>query len=267
MTKVTKANYYSQKINMEYMSSTQLKSLVGSAGRPACEEHALKVLKGEWKDEPSNDMLVGSYVDAYFSGEMQSFLQQNEGKILTKQGKPYAHFNKANEMIERATKDKLFMEFMGGEPQKIFTAELFGTKWKCKLDSYHKGKCIVDLKCVSDIYQTFWIKDFGQVNFIEYWGYITQLAIYQKIVELNTGEKLPCYICAIDKTPSPAIEIIQIPNDRMAMELSLVEYDVKHALALKSGEIAPTRCGKCAYCKDTKIITSPIMLDELTGRI
>ena len=185
--------------------------------------------------------------------------------MLTKQGKLYAHFNKANEMIERAKKDKLFMEFMSGEHQKIFTAEMFGTEWKCKLDSYHKGKCIVDLKCVSDIYQTFFVRDFGHMNFIEYWGYITQLAIYQKIVELNTGEKLPCYICAIDQTPTPAIEIIQIPNDRMAQELSLIEYDVKHALALKNGEIEPVRCGKCNYCKETKIITSPIMLDELTG--
>lgn len=262
---LTQENYYSKEANMKYMSSTQLKSLTGSMGRPACEEHALKVIKGEWQDEASTDMLVGSYIDAMFSGELQDFLQKNEGKIFTKTGSKYAHFKKADEMYERAKKDKLFMEFMSGEPQKIFTAELFGAEWKCKLDSYHKGKCIVDLKCVSDIYKTFWVKDFGVMNFIEYWGYITQLAIYQKIVELNTGEKLPCYICAIDKTTSPAIEVIQIPNERMDMELSLIEYDVKHALELKSGEIEPIRCGKCDYCKETKIIQSPIMLDELTG--
>lgn len=265
--KLTASNYFSQKANMAYMSSTQLKSLVGSMGRPACEEHALKVLKGEWQDEPSKDMLIGSYVDAYFSGEMEAYIERNQDKIFTKAGSKYAEYKQADAMIERAIKDKLFMEFMNGEPQKIFTAELFGTAWKCKLDSYHKGKCIVDLKCVADIYKTFFVKDYGQMNFIEYWGYVTQLAIYQKIVELNTGEKLPCYICAIDKTTHPAIEIIQIPNDRMDMELSLIEYDVKHALALKNGEIEPTRCGKCSYCKDTKIIQSPIMLDELTGII
>lgn len=264
---LTADNYFSKEMNMEYMSSTQLKSLVGSMGRPACEEHALKVLKGEWVDEPSPSMIIGSYVDAYFSGEMQGFLKKNENVIYTKTGTKYAQFKKADIMIERATKDKLFMEFMGGEHQKIFTGEMYGAKWKCKLDSYHQGKCIVDLKCVEDIYKTFFVKDYGHMNFIEYWGYITQLAIYQKLVELNTGEKLPCYICAIDKTEHPAIEIIQIPNERMDMELSLIEYDVKHALALKNGEIEPIRCGKCSYCKDTKIIQSPIMLDELTGII
>ena len=265
--KLTSKNYFSDKANQEYLSSTQLKMLVGSMGRPACEEQVLKIINGEYKTEPSKDMLIGSYVDAYFSGEFQEFLQQNENKIFSKTGAKYADYKKADNMIERAQRDKLFMEFISGEHQKIFTAEMFGAKWKCKLDSYHKGKCIVDLKCVSDIYQTFWVKDYGQMNFIEYWGYITQLAIYQRIVELNTGEKLPCYICAIDKTEHPALEIIQIPNDRMAQELSLIEYDVKHALALKNGEIEPSRCGKCAYCKDTKIITSPITLDELTGRI
>lgn len=258
-------NYYSLEANQEYMSNSQFKMLCGSLGRPACEESALKIIQGEYVIEPSKEMLIGSYVDAFFSGTLKEFVFQNEETIFTKTGSKRAEYAKADELIKRAQKDKLFMEFMSGETQKIFTGEMFGTKWKCKIDSYHKGKCIVDLKCVSDIYQTFWVRDFGCMNFIEYWGYTTQLAIYQKLVEMNTGEKLPCYICAIDKTPHPAIEVIQIPNDKLAQELSLIEFDVKHALALKNGEIEPIRCGKCNYCKDTKIITNPIMLDELTG--
>lgn len=263
--KLNANNYYSLEANLEYMSSTQLKSLVGSLGRPACEEHALKLLKGEIIDEPSQSMIIGSYIDAYFSEEFEIFEERHKEDIYTKKGTKYAVFQKADNMIQRIEKDKLFMEFLGGEHQKIFTAEMFGTKWKCKLDSYHKGKCIVDLKCVEDIYKTFWVRDIGNLNFIEYWGYITQLAIYQKIVELNTGEKLPCYICAVDKTEHPAIEIIQLPNEKLSQELSLIEYDVKHALALKNGEIEPTRCEKCSYCKDTKILKSPIMLDQLGG--
>lgn len=262
---LTEQNYYSLEANMEYMSSSQLKSLTGSLGRPACEEHALKLLKGEIEEEPSKSMLIGSYVDAYFSGELSNFVLSNYDVVFTLKGTKRAEFVKADEMIERCKKDKLFMNFMSGEPQKIFTAELFGTKWKCKLDSYHENKCIVDLKCVEDIYKTFWVRDFGCMNFIEYWGYTTQLAIYQKIVELNTGKKLPCYIAAVDKTTSPAIEIIQIPDDKLAQDLSLIEYDVKHALALKNGEIEPNRCGKCDYCKATKVLTNPILLEDLTG--
>lgn len=264
---ITEQNYYSIEANNEYMSSTQLKMLVGSLGRPACEEHALKVIRGEITEEPSQSMILGSYVDAYFSDYFQEFIKKHIEDIYTKKGTKYAIYQKADKMIERIEKDKLFMEFMSGEHQKIFTAEMFGTNWKCKLDSYHKGKCIVDLKCVEDIYKSFWVKDVGSMNFIEYWGYTTQLAIYQKIVELNTGEKLPCYICAIDKTEHPAIEIIQIPNEKLAQELSLIEYDVKHALALKNGEIEPTRCEKCSYCKDTRVLKHPIMLDELQGGI
>ena len=36
------------------------------------------------------------------------------------------------------------------------TAEMFGTLWKVKIDSYHPGKAIVDLKTCQSITKTFW---------------------------------------------------------------------------------------------------------------
>ena len=41
------------------------------------------------------------------------------------------------------------MDAMSGEKQRIFTFELFGVKWKAKLDSYNPGKAITDLKVVA----------------------------------------------------------------------------------------------------------------------
>ena len=32
--------------------------------------------------------------------------------------------------------------------------------------------------------------------------------------------------------------------------------------ALKEGIIEPERCGKCAYCRETKVLTGPVMLGE-----
>lgn len=264
---LTKDNYFSRENAMKYMSYSQYKSFAGSLGRPACEECALKVLKGEYTVEPSKSMMIGSYVDAFFSGEFKDFALKNNNMIFNTRGTKYADFQKADNIIARCQKDKLFMQFMSGEPQKIFTAELFGTEWKCKIDSYHENKCIVDLKVVEDIYKDFYVKDFGVMNFIDYWGYSGQLAVYQKIVELNTGKKLPCYIAAVDKTSSPAIEIIQIPDDKLKYELSLIDFDIQHILDVKNGIIEPTRCGKCDYCKETKVLTAPITLDELTGGV
>lgn len=54
----------------------------------------------------------------------------------------------AEKMIERVEKDEFFMQAMSGEKQVIMTGELFGARWKIKMDSYLPGQAIVDLKTV-----------------------------------------------------------------------------------------------------------------------
>ena len=60
-----------------------------------------------------------------------------------------AEFKRANQIIETVKTDPKFMDAMSGEKQRIFTFELFGVKWKAKLDSYNPGKAITDLKVVA----------------------------------------------------------------------------------------------------------------------
>lgn len=62
------------------------------------------------------------------------------------------------------------MQFMSGEKQVIMTAEMFGAKWKIKIDSYHPGRCIVDLKTCQSITKTFSHPDIGHLNFLAEWG-------------------------------------------------------------------------------------------------
>ena len=66
-------------------------------------------------------------------------------------------------------------------------AEMFGAKWKIKIDSYHPNVCIVDLKTMKSIRDAEYTKDFGFMDFIKFWGYDIQAAVYQKVVEINTG--------------------------------------------------------------------------------
>lgn len=83
------------------------------------------------------------------------------------------------------------MRHMAGQKQIIMTGELFGAKWKIKMDSYFPDTLIVDLKCMKSLREANFLKDFGYLDFIRYWGYDIQGAVYQKIVEINTGKKLP----------------------------------------------------------------------------
>ena len=155
------------------------------------------------------------------------------------------------------------MRHMAGQKQIIMTGELFGAKWKIKMDSYFPDTLIVDLKCMKSLREANFLKDFGYLDFIRYWGYDIQGAVYQKIVEINTGKKLPFKIAAASKEEYPDIEVIQVEQALMDEALAEVEKNVPHILSLKNGEYEPIRCERCDYCKHTKVLTHSIWSSEL----
>ena len=260
--KLTNSNYYSSKANQQYISVSQYKDFFGTLGMRGCEAKAMAKLRGEYEQESTTAMLVGSYVDSYFEGTLAEFKSRHP-EILKKDGTLKADFIQAESIINRIESDKKFMQFMSGEKQTIMTAEIFGSMWKIKMDSYIPNTAIVDLKIVDDIYKPYFHKDTGKINFIQERGYDFQLAIYQKVVELNTGKKLPCYIAAADKGKTTNIEIIQIKQNELDSTLLGLDIGIKRLNLLKSGEEKPERCGRCDYCKQTKIITRPVLMSEL----
>lgn len=256
-------NYYSNEANQEYISVSQYKDFFGWLGKNGCEARGLARLRGEYAEEPSTAMLVGSFVDAFYEGTLKEFTD-NHPELFLKTGGLKKDFQKAEEIIIKTQKDEFFRKYMGGESQVIMTAELFGAKWKIKMDSYHAEKVIVDLKVVKDLHERFWIKDYGYfVNFIQNWGYDFQGAIYQLVVEKNTGSKLPFFIAGADKTQEPDIAVIPIPQAFLTDALVGVETNVKRLLELKEGKSEPARCGKCDYCKRTKVLKGFTRFDEL----
>lgn len=260
--KLTEKNYYSQKANEKFLSVSQYKSFYGSLGYKGCEAKAMAEIRGEWKEEVSTAMLVGSYIDSYFEGTIVDF-KMNHLEIVKKDGTLKAEYKQAEEIIARIEKDKKFMQYLSGEKQTIMTAEFEGAKWKIKMDSYIPDIAIVDLKVIDDIYKAHYSKENGKLNFIQARGYDFQLAIYQKIVELNTGKKLPCFIAAADKGKVTNIELIQITQPELDSTLVGLKYGVERINLLKSGEVEPERCGKCDYCKQTKVISKPILMSAL----
>jgi len=263
---LTAENYFSQESNNEYLSVSQYKDFCGTLGKIPCEEQALAKLKGEWEMEMSTALLVGSYVDSHFEGTLTTFKAQHPG-IFTQKGELKANYKQAEEIINRIERDELFMKYMAGEKQVIMTAELFGVKWKTKLDSYIADTCIVDLKVMKSLRESHYVRDFGLMDFIRYWGYDIQAAIYQKVVEISTGKKLPFYIAGASKEKMTDIELIQVPQEWMDERLMDVEKEIPKIIALKNGEIDPIRCEVCDYCKHTKILTGAIWPDELLGEI
>lgn len=261
---LTSDNYHSLQAEKNYMSVHQYLDFVGHMGIRGCEARALAKINGEWKDKITKSMLVGSFVDSYFEGTLDSFLKENQECFLkTKPSELKAEYRKANTMINRCLKDEYFMSTMSGEKQVIMTGFLFGSEWKIKIDSYLPGKAIVDLKTTNKLDKVWKVEDYGNVSFVEYWGYILQLAVYQKIVEINTGKKLPCYISVVTKEEIPDIRVVYIDQMSLDNALNGIEMNMATVLMVKSCEVEPVRCEKCDYCKATRKLTGAIDYRDL----
>jgi len=303
---LTNENYYSEEANRRYMSFHQYLNFAGGMLVEGCEERAMEKLNGNWEEEKTLAFRVGSYVDSYFEGTLDTFKKENPdlfavsldyamplsemreeyGFMFTKNGrlkadwtktkilKEYPHllkerltlkapYQQANRMIERCEKDEYFMKTMSGEKQVIMTGYWAGCEWKIKMDSYIPGRAIVDLKTSADIHKAWRVRDYGYCSFIEAFCYDQQLAIYQKIVEINTGKKLPCYISVVTKSDHPEIAVVNIDQYALDNALNTVAMKMPSVLQVKNGEVEPIRCEHCDYCKATHKITGPINMRDL----
>ena len=123
---LTPENYYSQEANMQYVSVSQYKDFNGTTGKLGCEAYAMAKLRGEVEEVSTTPLLVGSYVDAYFEGTLPTFSAQHP-EIFSSRGKTAgelkAEYKQASAMIDRAEKDKVFMQYMAGDKQVIMTGE------------------------------------------------------------------------------------------------------------------------------------------------
>jgi hypothetical protein len=249
---LTAENYFSIENQMKYMGASQFKDFMN------CEAGALAKIKGEWEEQKTTALLVGSYVDAHYEGTLDIFKAKNPEIFL--KGKPElkAEYKQAEYIINRIERDELFQSFMSGEKQVIKTGEIFGVPFKIKIDSYHPRNMIVDLKVMKD-FEPIW-KDGLRLNFVEAWGYDIQAAIYQFI----EGNNLPFYIAAATKEkPEPDLAILNIPQNRLDYCLEVVMDNVKRFDAIKKGKIEPKRCEHCDYCKSTKVLTEVISYDSI----
>lgn len=253
---LTNDNYFSSEAMKTYWSVSQFKSF------QKCEACGLAEVQGKYQREETDALLIGKYVDAFFSGEMPQFLEQNGSKMVKKNGELLAKFEHANDIISRVRQDPLMVAYLLGEKQKIMTAKLFGIPWKIKMDVYDPdghGEVparIVDLKCVKD-FEDIYDPGYGRRSWIEYWGYDIQGAVYQRVVEENTGERLPFYIAAVTKEKTPDIKLIQIPQHILDAALKLVEAKIDRFDLIKMGIIEPIRCERCEYCRSTKVLEVP----------
>ena len=264
--KLTAKNYHSNEANWEYMSASQFKAF------RKCEAMAIAELRGEWERKDTTAILIGSYVDAYFSNELEQFVSEHP-EIFKRDGTLKADFIKAHEIAKRLESDELTRMLLSGEHQVIKTGKIADVWFKAKFDSLLSpnqveaicekfpnvrslvifgGAIINDLKIMKDFEPIWDDENQCKASFINYWGYDFQGAIYQKL----DGREAPFIITAATKESEPNIDAFYIPDVDLHFALAEVEAEAPRYAAIKRGEIAPIGCGKCEYCRSVKKLNS-----------
>lgn len=274
---LTAENYYSRQANFAYMSASQFKEF------EKCEAAAMAHLRGDYEPPQTKALLLGSFVDAWFSGEFNAFVAahpeirrqsgQNAGEFL-------ADFQKAVEACERLERQPLIKALLSGRHQVIKTGRIAGVPFKCKVDSLVSadkarricekfpevkklipfgGQIIVDLKYMGSLESVWDDETQCRISFAQYWGYDIQGAIYQYLVRREP----PFVLVGTTKETFPRDFAIYIPDGDLQNALADVEARAPRYQAIKTGRIAATRCGHCPYCRATERITaiSPLQVE------
>ncbi len=254
-------NYYSTEANEKFFSASQIKSF------HECEERTLAEIEGRWERPKTDSLLIGSYVDAAFESKKAfNAFKADHPEIFKRDGTLKAEYARADAMISKAKSDKVFANFMSGRKQVIKTANILGHPFKAKLDVLRirgdENDRIVDLKTIRDTKPLYKAGE-GKLNFVRYWQYDTQMAIYQAVIEKATGKKLPTYLACITKEDPPDILLVEVDQKSIDIELEMLSYKIDRYAGIKAGVIQPTRCENCSYCRATRKLTGPMSLDML----
>lgn len=244
------------------MSVSQFKSFI------QCEAKALAELKGEFVRPHSNALTVGSYLHSAFESDdtFNDFCEKEKELIFKKRGNgKYSDFEQADAMIQTLKDDKFSMFALEGEKEVIYTGELFGAKWKIKVDSInHERKTFSDIKTTQSLSKRFWSDKYNKyVSFVEAYDYVLQMAIYREIIFQNTGEYYAPYIVAITKEDPPDKAVLHFDDSRFDFEKEYAEIHTPTVLQIKQGEKKPIRCEKCEYCRATKQLRNTFEIEFL----
>lgn len=271
---LTTENYYSREANTEYMSVSQFKDF------DRCPAAALAELRGEYTPAASPAMLVGGYVDAWFSGELPLFQAQHP-EIFRRDGTLKSEYCKAQDIIARMEADELFSLLMSGAKQVIVTGEIAGVPFKGKVDSLlDAAACralvrrfpeteavlgalprgaIVDQKVMRDLGPVWSQEEGRKLPFVEAYGYDLQGAVYRAL----EGHNLPVVLAVGTKENEPDLAALSVSDADLTSALYQVEDRAPYYQKIKWGEIEPRRCERCDYCRRTRRLTSILDYREL----
>jgi len=249
---LTEENYYGKEANEAYFSVSQYKDFV------KCPAMAMAKINGEYTQERTRALILGSYVDEMLTGTAESlaeFIEQNRADLFKRNGEPLADVLQADKAIARVRQQPLMMKYLNAHHQVIATGEIEGVPFKGKFDSYAPGEFIADLKYLKSLRSPNLFQ-----NIVDHYRYDLQGAVYRELVRQQTGETLPFYLVIATKESPARLAVCEINSYNLDKALDEVKRNIERFQRIKQGELPAERCEEvtCDYCAGSKILTESI---------
>lgn len=250
------SNYHSHEANMAYWSVSQVNRFA------ECPSAAIAEMAGQHVREVSDDMLIGSYVDraVLTPGELTAWCESHKADMVSeKTKKEYAWVAKAKAVAERALRDDTFRMALSGKAQVIVTWRMFGVDWKCAMDSVDEtSNYFADLKTCPSFAHSEW-DETARTRLPWYDKYFRQIAVYRRAFDGKYGKPADMALIGyITKEDPPDIGLIEFGDQhapRFEYELRFIKEHIGTWDAMKRGTIPAARCGSCAWCRKTKVLS------------
>ena len=249
---LTESTYYGSEANRQYFSVSQFKDFL------KCPAMAMAKINGEYEQERTRALILGSYVDEMLTGTEESqtkFLKENDADLFKRNGDKREDVTQADRAIARIQQQPLMTKYLGGTHQAILTGEINGVPFKGKFDSYTPGEFIADLKYLKSLRSPNLFQ-----NIVDHYRYDLQGAVYRELVRQNTGETLPFYLVIATKESPARLAVCEINGYNLDNALDEVKRNIERFQRIKLGELPAERCEEvtCDYCAGSKVLKEPI---------
>ena len=246
------------------MSTSQFKAFM------KCPAAIMAEINGEIKPENKDSYTEGHMFEAIVSGNEELFYMQHP-EIISSQGKTKgnvkSNYQKVVNAAESFNRQRIFCDIVKRcKKQVLVTGVISGVKFRCLLDLYdpETGE-IFDTKCMKDFKDTYSADEGRRVSWWEVWGYHYQAAIYSELACQTFGKATTFSLLAATKEDVPDVAWIEFDNGYLRNILDIVEEAAPMYQAIKDGLIDGERCEICSYCRSSKIIRKPEIIQ--TGEI
>lgn len=224
-----------------------------------CEAAAL----ADWQPVSKQALLEGKYFEAYLTdadliqfGEDHPEIYKKGGTILKK---AYADAGEtAEKLLEH---DEIRYIINRCVKQMPVSGEIAGVPFIGYIDLFDKKTGDqYDIKYMRSFAKLWSPVEYAKVDWYFAYGYHYQAAIYR---ELTKGIK-SCgkqHIIAATKETVPDFGFWQFDDKVLDDALGIVEAFSPRYYAILNGEIEPKRCEHCEYCRSTRVLDKPIIID------